>query len=321
MSVTYSEVKKILAQYVGRGGKCPNAEDIDLFVKQALQQLLFSGQHGNIRKFCFKAVKGCITVPYELETPLKVKVDGDNGNVWNKWYTWYSATEVDGCLPASNALYEEPGLFPTVYDIPDGGARVGVLGTANESDEAYVIIQGTDTSGRDIFTVHNGQQIHGEFLRIRRGELRYTTVKFGKITSVKKTKTQGYVQLLWVKPDVSTKGFLADYSPLEEIPEYRRFKVTTPNCGGEVQVTILGRIRLREKYADNDILPFDNLYAISLAGQLINKQYNDDVQIADAKRKELTTVIEAENEYKRGKQGNPVDVYKHISGGAIKNIV
>ena len=321
MSVTYAEVKKILSQYVGRGGKCPAADDTDLFCKQVLQQLLYSGQHGNIRKFCFKAQKGCVTVPFELETPLKVKIDGDNGFVWNKWFTWNNISEIDGCLPASVAMYEEPGYFPTVYDIPDGGTRVGVLGTANEADDAHVIVQGTDVTGRDIFTVHNGQQIHGEYVRIRRGELRYTTVKFGAISSISKTATNGYVQLLWVKPDVGTKGFLADYSPLEEHPQYRRYKLTTTNCGNSVQVSILGRIRLKEKYADNDLLPFDNLYAISLAGQMINKQYNDDVQVADAKSKELTRIIEAENEYKRGKQGNPIAIEPMLSGGHIKNII
>jgi len=322
MPILYAEAKKILAQYVGRGGKCANTPDIDLFCRQVFQQLLYSGQHGNIRKFCFQAFKGCVTIPFELEVPIKVKIDGAIGNVWNKWFTWYNINEFDGCLPASTALYEEPNLYPTVYDIPEGGARVGVLATATEADTAHVIVQGTDPTGREVFTTHNGVQIAGEYLRIRRGELRYTQVKFGKITAITKTPTKGYVQLLWVKPDAGgTKGFLADYSPLEEIPQYRRFKITTPDCGPAVNVSILGRIRVKDAYADNDVLPFDNLYALSLAGQIVNKQYNDDVQVADSKQKTLEGVIDKENEYKRGAQGKPIDIYAPLSGGAIRNIV
>jgi hypothetical protein len=161
--------------------------------------MLYSGAHGNLRKFCFNAVKGCFTAPFELETPLKLKIDGEVGTVWSKWMEFYNYGEMEGCVPAADSLLEEPNRYPTVYELPAGGARVGALATACEDDSAHLIVQGLDASGREVVTNHGGNQIVGEYLRLRKGILRYTQVTFGKITSVKKSVTNGYVQLFWVR--------------------------------------------------------------------------------------------------------------------------
>ena len=325
MALTFGDAKKILSQYAGRGGKCYNAEDVNLFVRQVLEYLLYSGQYGNLRKFCFTAQGGCITIPYELEVPLKVKLDGNAGTVFDKWFTWYSAADESQCVPATNALYEEPNRFPTIYDLPETGAQVGVLGTAEEAEDAHVIVQGYDITGREIYTNHAGQQISGEYLRIQRGAVRYTNVRFGKITAITKTKTRGYVQLLWVKPESNTKGFLADYSPVEEHPQYRRFRLTASMCtgneNGNLSVSVIGKIRLKPSYADEDLIPFDNVYALSLAGQQINAQYNDNVEVAAAKDKQVQELVNKENEYRRTQNGNIVEFFIPTSAGAIKNII
>lgn len=321
MPITWKAAKERLSQYAGRGGKCPNAEEVSIFVKEVLQYMLYSGNYGNIRKYCFMAEKGCITLPYELEAPLKVKIGDKVGSVWNRWFDFYSQSDLGECLPAENALYEEPNLFPTVYDVPNGGARVGAIATAGESDDAHIIVQGVDPTGREVFTNHNGKQIAGEYLRLRKGEFRYSTVIFGKITGILKTKTQGYVQLLWVIPEINKQGFLSDYSPLDEIPAYRRFRLTSPKCHENVQVSVIGRIRLKENYADEDLLPFDNLYALSLAGQTVQANYNDDVQGSAAKDQALQNVINKENEYRRSQPGQPCEVFFPLSAGAIKGIV
>lgn len=84
MALTYLDAKKVLARWAGRGGLCLDSPELDLFCKQVFQHLLISGSHGNIRKFCFVAVKGCFTAPYELEVPLKVKIEDKVGTVWNR---------------------------------------------------------------------------------------------------------------------------------------------------------------------------------------------------------------------------------------------
>lgn len=322
MPITYGDAKLILARYAERGGKCPSAPEVDLFVRKVLQQMLFKGTYGNLRKYCFNARKGCITIPYELETPIKVKIDGKVGTVWDKWMEYYNIGELEGCVPASDALYEEPNRFCTVYDPPSGGSRIGALATACEDKDAFLIVQGTDVTGREIITNHQGEQISGEYLRLVKGKLRYTEVSFAHITGIVKSRTSGYVQLFWLRPDLNQKGFLADYSPGEEIPSYRRFKLTNQNyCTSSVQVSIIGRIRLKDSYTENDIIPFDNLYALELAGQSINATYNDQVDLAVAKSKLLESTVAEESEYKRVTNGQPVDIMLLTSAGAIKNIV
>lgn len=321
MTIKYGDAKKILAQYAGRGGKCPDTEEVDLFCKQVFQYMLYSGQHGNLRKFCFNAINGCFTAPYELETPLKVKVEGLVGSVWNYWYDFANYGDLGtDCLEAATALHEEPNRFCTVYDLPSSYCRVGVLGTTTEADDASIIVSGLDSSGREIVTTHKGEQIKGEYLRVRKGELRYSQVKFAAITGITKSRTNGYVQLLWVRPELGTRGFLSDYSPFEETPQYRRFKLTSP-CSSCVKVAVLGRIRLKEHYADSEIIPFENLYALQLAGQAQNAQYNNDPAMAQAKDTVMQDVIQRENEYKKSQAGTPIEVYHPLSAGTIRNIV
>lgn len=319
--LTFGQAKEILRQYASRAGRCSSDDALNLFVLQILQYMLFSGAYGNLRKFTFNAVRGCFTVPHELETALKVKIDCEVGSVWDKWFEWHNDRDLEGkCFPAGEALYEEPNRYPTVYDLVYP-SRVGVLGICDESCDAHVIVTGEDPTGREIFTTHKGEQISGEYLTITKGQIKFTTVEFGKITGILKSKTKGYVQLLAVNPTVGKTYFLSDYTPLEEKPAYRRYKLTSKNCARLLKVSVLGRIRLKEAYADTDFIPFENLYALQVAGQSINLQYNNDVQGAQAKDQIMQDLITRENEYKRVENGQPMEVFKALSPGAVKNIV
>lgn len=321
MSITFGEARKLLAEYASRGGKCASSQDVYLFVYQVLQHLLYSGSYPNVRKFCFNAVNGVFTVPFELEVALKVKIDGSVATVWDKFYEWYHVSDMEGCTPASNALREEPNLFPTVYDVPAGGTRVGAYATASESADAYLIVKGVDPSGHEVFTTHKGEQVVGERLSLVKGTIKYTTVTFGQITSIEKSETNGYVQLLWVDPVTHKQGFLSTYSPLEQHPSYRRFRVTTKQTKPYVKVSVLGRIRLKEAYSDSDPIPFDNLNTLMLAAQSVNSLRNNDVQTASAQDTTMQTFITREAEHKRVQNGQPIEIFYDTSGGSIRNIL
>ena len=321
MPITYKQAKEAVAKWAGPGGQCSSSK-IDIFVRQVLEHMMYQGAYGSLRKFCFCAVKGCITAPYELEIPLKVKIDDYNGNVWSKWFEWYSSNTLEeGCIDATKALYEEPNYTPIAYDIPSCGAYIGVVGTCAEATDAHVIVKGKDLTGREVFTDHKGEKVAGEYLSIVKGTLRYSTVKFGVITEIYKTPTSGYVQLYAVDPAANAKVFLSDYSPVEETPQYRRFRLSNGFPFNDVsKVSILGRIRLKPAYADNDLIPFDNLYALSLAAQTIYASYNNDIQGAQAKGNFLSSVIENENNYKRVDNGQPIEVSRVTSSANIANV-
>lgn len=319
MSITFGQAKKIVAQWAGRGGKCSDDPEVDLFLRQVLDYMLISGQYGNLRRFTFSAVKGVFTAPYELETIIKVKIDNEVSSSWDKWFDWGQYNDLAGCIP-NNAIFEEPNYSPIVYDVPAGGAHIGTLGICEEDCEAHIIVKGFDTTGRQVITQHNGESVVGEYLRIERGQIKYTNVKFGRITEIYKTKTKGYVQLLWLNPFTNERGFLADYSPFEETPKYRRYRLNT-RCATYAQVSVIGRIRLKEYYAENDLIPFDNVYALSVAAQAVYANYNEDSQNAQAKDNTLLTLIQRENETKSINNGRPVEVAMVTAGGSIKGIV
>lgn len=324
MPILYKEAREMLAQYSGRAGSCasPDSVEVKWFLRKVFEYLLISGSYGNLKVFVFQASKGMITLPYELEVPLKVKIDNCVGSVWDQWFEYHSGKDLgDGCSLAEDALFEDPNRYPTVYDPPLSGARIGVLATCTEADDAFIIIQGTDTTGREIYTTHKGEKICGEKLILKKGVLKYTEVDFSKITNVVRSPTNGYTQLLWVNPSTNTRGFLADYSPLEEKPSYRRFRLKGDACSPTSKVKILGRIRLKDAYSDNDKLPFDTVYTLELAAQALNAQYNTDIASATAKDKTMVEMVNRENTYKRVNNGQPIEYLQELSPGQIHNVV
>lgn len=320
--LTYADAKKILAQYAGRGGACINASKIDLFVREVFEYLLYSSAYQDLRKFTFLACKGVFTVPTEVESIQKVKIGDEVGQVWDKWFEFHNSKHLNGdCIPPDEALFEEPNYYATAYDMPYGGGYPGVIGTCDEASDAHVIVQGKDATGREIFTVHKGERISGEYLSICNGTLKYTQVKFSEVTNVIKSKTNGYVTFYSYNPTTTCKSFLSDYSPLEEKPSYRRYRLTSRHCCPYQKVSILARVRLKEAYSDNDKIPFDTILTLRLGGQRVNADYNNDLQTAAAKDASMTTLIERENSHKRVQNGQPIEFLHATSAGRIQNTI
>lgn len=310
------EAKSIIARYVDTGGKCRDDDKVNLFLKQVLQYLMFKGQYGSVRKFCFHAHNGCFAMPYELETPLKVKIGGCVGSVWSKWFEYQSGNDLDDCVDASRALSEEPQTYPTLYPVPVGGAQIGCLGICSEDDDAHIIVKGVDSTGRVIHTTHRGAPIVGEYLSIRKGRIMQTQAEFAQITEIYKTPTKGYVELYWLRNEGTLKGFLAAYEPRTETPNYRWFRVQGA-CQPVTEISVIGRIRLKDYYADDDQIPFDNYQALTLAAQAINSQYNRDVAVAQQTDNWLKDVIKDEAEYKKVNNGEALEMFRPLTAGGV----
>lgn len=311
MPLTFGDARKMLAEWAGRGGKSASSDTVRLFVHEVMQHMLQSGAYGNEKTFTFQAVKGVITLPFELEVPLKVKVDDCVvGTVWDRWFEYHQGGrgyfEGDGCYDAVNALQELTNDFPTVYDLPDCGSLIGVQCECLEDEGANIIIKGIDVYGRTVYTSHRGKEVTGEYLSIKKGDLTYSTVVFKKITEVIKTKTHGYVNLFWVNKSAGLKGFLSTYSPYEETPSYRRYKLRL-NCPHVARIDILGRIRLKNYYADNDRIPFDNIVALKSSAQSRNAATKFDGANMQLMEQFTGDVIERENEYKKPNVGQPIE--------------
>lgn len=322
MSLTFGDARNILAQYAGKGGKCPDDAEVHDFVLKVLQFLLLQGGFGGERKFIFAAVKGWITLPYELEVPLKVRLDGAAATAWNRWFEWFDTGIVEDkrCTDAGKGLQEDPNIYFTVYDLPKPG-RLAVLGFYDDYPEASILLQGTDGTGREIYTTEpEGRSYLGERLSIVKGRLTYSKNVFAQITGVSKTKTINYVPLYWYDPESRKRFFLADYAPGETLPEYRRSRVTSP-CAQVEKVSVLGRIRLRSSYEDNDRIPFDNRFLMEVAGQRVNAEFNTQQDVAKAKQDTVEGLVKQENAFRRPSVGQPVEFFHPTSAGSIRNVI
>lgn len=328
MPLTMGRAKEQLAQYAERGGLCPDDKGVHDFVLEVLQYVLFKGPNAALKSFCFQARRGCITIPYDLEVPLKVRMNGRVGDVWSSWFKYYDVGNYDrswfgndpSCMPADRALTEIPGHFPTVYQVPEGGSKIGVLGIVDEACDAHLIVKGVDPTGREIFSFQDGQQVSGEYLTIQKGKINYTTFCFAKITDIVKTKTNGPAVLYAVDPDKNYRYFLSEYTALEEIPQYKRFKLEL-RCRENAEIDVMGRIRLRENYHDTDVLPVDNILLLKTAAQGIQLGHNMDYQGFQIKNVQVEGLVDDENRYKKVSPGQPIDMYDATSPGAISGIV
>jgi hypothetical protein len=316
--ITYLQAKQTLAKYKGIAGSCVTDPNLDIFVREVLQYLLYNGSYGSERKFCFCAQNGCITLPQELEVPLKVQISGKVSSVWNRWFEYHSGNHLEDPCLAQEALADDPNRYPTVYNVPRTGSKVGIIGTCFESDDASVIVKGLDATGREIFTMHKGEQIVGEYLSIKKDVITKSSVAFAQITEISKSPTKGYCTLLAVD-DHGRRQFLSDYTPVETNPTYRRMRLLKRPYPDICTVSILGRVRLKDYYSDTDLIPFDNLLALEGAGNTINSLHNKDLQNATATSAFIKDLIEAEGEYKNINNGQPFEVFQPLSGGAVLN--
>lgn len=319
--LTFLDVQRLTAEYSGRGGGCVGTPDARLFARRVMQYVQKKGAYGSIRRFHFKAQKGCITLPPELEVPLQVLVDGRVGTVWNQWMTFQSVTcDLEGGCPAGKALEVLPGPVFTAYPIPQPGSILGVLGTCEETD-AFITVQGVDETGRVVVTNWRGQEIIGEKFTISKNQLNYGKVKFGRITGIVKDTTKGYVQLWAVEPQSQSSIFLGDYSPVEKTPGYTQAKVIGCNPTAIVDVIVQGRIRLKETYSDNDVVPFDDTNVLVFGAQSLQAEANNQIGVAAYKDGKVDKMIEEDAGYQRVSPGSPVNTFAPLSGGAIKGIV
>jgi len=322
MALTFGEIKEIVAPYAGRTGKCPDDEETAKFARIVMENLLYSGSHAGLRRLNILAAKGCISLPPEVEVPLKARIDHRVANIWNKWFSFHSVNEdiENRCRPAGEVLIEDGDFTPLAYPLPPSGSLIGVMGICDEGPDASVIIQGKDPTGREVYTIFRGEELTGEKIGICKGVIKYGQVCFAQIDAVLKTKTNGYVSLFSVCPQTNERTLLADYTPLEEKPLYRKFRVVSRSCGPIAHVSMLCRVRLKDNYHTNDITFFENNLAVLLAAQRIQAEVNNDSQVAGYKTAALADMLEKESSYKKI-NGNPIDVFFPLSGGSIKNLI
>lgn len=315
MFITLKQARETIAPYVGKSGLCATDERVRVRVLELVERLLQMGASGNVRKWCFTTCNGCFTAPPELDTILKVTIDGYPERVWSKWYEFFeaSAQEIANISQSPMAarredigVHEEANEFYTINEIPKDGARVSAIAfdTSDEQSGAHVIVQGIDIAGNQIYTKHNGAAVHGEYLEPKKTAPYYSASIFKKITGIQKSRSVNYVRLYWFNPITKEQGLLAQYRPEETLPSYRRFRVNNLDSSKVAKITVIGRVRILDHYHDNDIIPVANMTALRALALSEQQGDNGKIQEGAFHFQKVARVLEAENEYKRtGNEG------------------
>lgn len=330
MPLTFREIKELVFPYAGRTGKNPDTEEVAVFARQVMKYLLWSGDQAAFRKLCIIVQRGCLVLPPEVEIPLKVKINHKVSEIWNKWFSFHSVgDEFDrsgsestigrAYYPASSTLIESGEETPLAYGMPEQGSIIGVMSTCEEATDSYLIVEGKDRSGREIYTSFNGEQVVGEKFRLAKNEIRYGQVCFGTVSSVLKPITNGYISIFAVNPHTKQKTFLADYSPSMTKPMFKKWNLNVRECPTLAHVSILCRVKLKDTYTDNEVTLFDNELAVILGAQQWQAQVNNDLQTAAVKDQAVGTVLDREAGYKK-KSASPLDIYHPTSGNSIRGL-
>lgn len=326
MIITFGEAKTVLAPYCGKAGKCSTAPELPIFVKSVIQELLNRGANGSLRKWVFKTQNGTITAPPDLALPTHIRIDGEcgsniKGSIYDKFYEFYDDSTLADCQPWEKGAVEEINNFYTQYDIPTSGARLLAVPRCKEDADAKFLINGTDFSYKDIWMPRkNEEKGKGEELTICKENNKFTAATFTSITGIEKTVTRDYVRLYWYQPETGDRGLLGEYRPNDTHPSFRRFRVLGIDCGKPYKVTILGRVRFFDNYADSDIIPITSIRALKLMAQTIQADDNDNVQVSSYKEARVDRVLDNENKYNRTPSAT-LNFEEETSPGSIKNII
>lgn len=325
MIITMERARQIVAEFAGKKGKCATSDTVRDFVMEVVERLLYKGAHGNLRKWEFCLSHQCFTAPADLEVPLKVKIEGIVESVWSKWYEFHDVNSAE--IHDTNfkpGLFEETGIYFTVYDVPPGGARIAAIPAASEKESAEVTIQGLDEFGRDIFTIREGKQVHGETIKICRDKPVFTQKCFSKITGIQKSITCQHIRLYWQTIDGNknpvARGLLSEYRPTDTTPSYRRFRVPHARADCPAKICVLGRVKMLDSYHDNDVLPVKSIGALRSMATLIQSEQNNRIQDAQFHNSSVDSILNDENEYhKTGEE--PLDFVFDTSPGRNENLL
>lgn len=325
MIVTFGDLVRLTIPYIGKSGACDASDKTTrLNVATLLQQYVHRA--GSLRRWLLTSRHNLITLPRDLHTILKVKINGKSESAFSKWFDFYDNV---GTHDLSGAGYlspvgviQEVNSFPTVFDFPGGHvlAELGKKCTSNKTP-GHVIIQGVSEGGVDVYTNYKGTNLHGERLDLESGVTKRTLTKFRKITSITKSETDDHVKFFYQTDKTSNPGLLSWMTPLELAADFRRARILLDRCDPNecYRIELLGRVEIFSNYHDNDIIPIQELSGIIKLAQADQSLENNNPENAVLKYQASDRNIEDANQYGRNVDIT-IDIVHALSGGSIPHL-
>lgn len=339
MTTTFSELKEQVGSVVG---SCSDEKKSELAIS-VLRYLHNEGAFGLYRKWKLFATECSVTLPPDLDMPKKVSINGNPRPVQDFWHEFndvnsYDAAEYHNddyfCTSEGGGIRVEADFFATSCDLPCEGGYVYMapIQTPNaplyvEKDDLEAIIHGTEVSTqRDVVLAHDNTLSRGERLNISAEKPLFSTIQYGKITNLIKPQTLNRYGLFWKshKSDpAATGGLLAELGPFETKARFRRAYIpglssyyqdyykSDSHCQCGVYLTILGTIRIKDHYDDNELLPFCEGVDFKLAAKalhgVLNASNSDELNVALRQKQEVEQNINKEWD-KQTVHSSPINV-------------
>lgn len=213
----------------------------------------------------------------------------------------------------SGGIRIEPSTFATSRDIPRCGgfvytAPIVIPGIPlyKEEDDLEIVIHGREfNTNTEVTLAHNNVLSRGEVLPLNIDKPLFSNVKYKDITNITKPRTKNRWGLFWsetLDPE-SQGGLLAELDQFETRASFRRAYVSQLKqvyrdfyekedydpCG--VCLVVLGTIRIKEYYDDNEIIPFCDTLDFDLAARalhkLVNASNSDELNVALRQKDEI----------------------------------
>jgi hypothetical protein len=304
MLITLAEARALVARFV-ENGTC-NATTIDARINEALSRITDMQDWECLRKLMRITVHGrAIGLPANVEKILWADVDGTPARVFGQPYQFLSSGPGDLDYRQHTTIFKDlvdaGDGWPTLYDIPRNLPLVA-MSTASQDVGKQLQVRGVvdDVETTQLVPVVQWKQgIEGQLQGTIPGIV-VNSPAMCSVSRVIKPTTHAPVSLFAVDPVSSEFFYLAKYSPLETVPQFRRYNLTNASDGNDYCILALARLRFVPLSDGDDVLPIDNPTALKLMIMAIREEnagnfqgsvsYEAKARLAMQSRESATTV-------------------------------
>jgi len=328
--LTLGKIAPEVREFINMGNGACNPKLLAARVSEACANLLTAAELPYTTwKMRMRLNKNEFPLPDNFETILACNFDNAPAHVNNPYVEFMEVGpgEARSWIGTGTKDLIDNGIHPLMYDIPSimspmpcshaspvqtsYGARIVAFSTEQSDAGKFVTIRGRDQYNAEMVNPSADEKFNpnedvpinwwlgGHEGEIPQGHTTTSTVAMGNkryrsIGSWEKPETKGYVTLYAYIPETNQWHFLAKAHPDITTPCWRRYKVSGlfSHCGTiPTSVLIYAKMAAYELRRDSDILPVQNLTAVRLMVQAIEKQRGAEVQLAEALKSEAMNTL------------------------------
>jgi len=208
-----------------------------------------------------------LTVPRQVARVALVNVCEKPFPIENQWYEYLSfgngrmPKTYKTCTPLVQQAFSRNNV-PTFVDLPTGAHIISIYNLDAADDGKRVLMQGTDTNNKAIYTLDGLNKVTGIFTVMQSPFVNVAT-QMSSITGIQKDVTQGEVEIHAINPVTGDDTLLLTLDPGETTASYRRyyFSGLPRNCcqgvstqGTTVSVTALVKLEPIPVVVDTDYI-------------------------------------------------------------------